>query len=161
MRVVDITGERVHSLVVVRRSGSKNGNSYWECNCDCGKIHYATASDLKVIKSCGCHKNKNTAERNRKNAKHGMTGSMTYHTWYCMKQRCNYKKDKSYKYYGATGVTICDEWYDFLNFLRDMGVRPDGRTLDRINPCGNYEPSNCRWATPKEQANSLSPLYSV
>jgi hypothetical protein len=76
----------------------------------------------------------------------------TYRTWICMKSRCNNPKQSSYSYYGGRGIKICPEWNDnFQNFLNDMGVRPKGKTLDRINNDGNYEPKNCRWATIKQQ----------
>lgn len=71
-----------------------------------------------------------------------------------MRQRCANPKAVSWKYYGALGVNVCDRWQTFANFLADMGEAPADRTLDRINPCGNYEPGNCRWATPKEQASN-------
>ena len=80
--------------------------------------------------------------------------SKTYITWHNMLQRCFYTKNHNYKYYGALGITVCKRWYSFENFLVDMGERPEGKSIDRINPYGNYELKNCRWATIKEQNNN-------
>lgn len=78
----------------------------------------------------------------------------TYNTWRAMIYRCTQKSHIAYKNYGGRGIKVCDEWRKFSNFLRDMGERPQNKTLDRIDPNGNYEPSNCRWATPKQQARN-------
>ncbi len=82
-----------------------------------------------------------------------------YHSWSCMIQRCTNPNRYSWKYYGGRGITVCDRWLKFVDFLADMGARPPGTSLDRINNDGNYEPGNCRWATPKEQqANQRKPI---
>jgi hypothetical protein len=91
------------------------------------------------------------AARNKAAAKHGMYRSPTYNTWAQMRQRCEDSGCRDFARYGARGITVCERWQDFESFLADMGERPDGMTLDRINVNGNYEPGNCRWATPKQQ----------
>lgn len=86
--------------------------------------------------------------------RHGMHNTKTYHSWEQMKQRCLNPKATRYPTYGGVGITICERWSEFKNFYEDMGIRPAGTTLDRINPYGNYEPNNCRWATYKEQVHN-------
>lgn len=92
--------------------------------------------------------------------KHGHRGSKhtdrspTYNTWRAMRSRCQQKSHEMHKYYGAKGVKVHESWNVFNNFLKDMGKRPHGKTLDRIDPEGDYEPQNCRWATKEEQAKN-------
>lgn len=84
-------------------------------------------------------------------SKHKMTKSPTYNTWQSMKSRCNYPNDLAYPQYGGRGITVCEKWNDFLNFYEDMGKRPNGFTLDRLDPNGNYCKENCAWADKKQQ----------
>lgn len=90
--------------------------------------------------------------------RHGHTNgrrfSPTYISWAAMMARCHNPKNQKYPSYGGKGIIVCDRWHDFVNFIGDMGERPPGTTLDRIDPGGNYEPQNCRWASPKEQAQN-------
>lgn len=88
--------------------------------------------------------------------KHGWSNTPTYWSWSGMLSRCRDPRNASYRRYGARGITVCERWHDFLNFLADMGPRPEGKTLDRINGDGNYEPGNCRWATKAEQSANRS-----
>lgn len=89
-----------------------------------------------------------------KHLRHNMHGTATYRCWADMLRRCYSEKSSSYPNYGGRGVTVCEEWRDFRNFLADMGVRPEGMSLDRIDPEGNYEPGNCRWADRNTQARN-------
>ena len=87
--------------------------------------------------------------------RHGMTRTPTYVVWSLMRRRCHRPASEHEKrLYMDRGVAVCDRWHDFVNFLKDMGVRPDGHQIDRIDPGGNYEPGNCRWVTPAEQARN-------
>jgi hypothetical protein len=121
------------------------------CLCDCGieSIKYYDSIRWHKTKSCGCL-GKKIGET------HGLHKSSEYGSWDGMKRRCYNKAAKDYIRYGARGIIVCDRWKDsFENFFEDMGLKPTPQhSLDRINNDGNYEPSNCRWATPKEQANN-------
>lgn len=122
-------------------------NAYWVYKCDCGKTCIKRKADVNhgSIKSCGCLA-----------IKHGMTGTRTYKTWRSMLYRCLDKNYPKFRLYGGRGITVCPQWKEFEVFLSDMGERPEGKSLDRIDSNGNYEPSNCRWATAKEQNNNSS-----
>lgn len=145
-------------LTVVSEAAIRRFNqaSYW-CQCECGNWVIALASSLRWGKttSCGCGR----AGKNNVNYKHGLYGSKTWGSHRAMLDRCYNPAAVSYGSHGALGVTVCRRWRarkgkGFLNFVADVGVRPPGMTLDRINPFGNYEPKNCKWADKFEQANN-------
>ncbi len=153
----DNTGQVFGRLKVFAYLGvNKHRSSLWACSCVCGNNTVVTGSNLqsKHTASCGC------IQREGNNYKHGHNitrkrPSRTYTTWYNMKQRCLNPNLTNYEYYGERGISVCDRWRDsFINFLEDMGIRPENTSIDRINVEGNYEVSNCRWATPKGQANN-------
>lgn len=168
MRKLDITGEKYGRLTAMYRIPLK-GNCDWHCICDCGKEVDVKLNNLRNghTKSCGCLNLELVSERGKvtKNLNclsrltHGHTRkgkiSPEYRSWYSMKRRCYDPKHKGYKYWGGRGITVCDEWKnDFERFLSDMGERPLGTSIDRIDVDGNYEPSNCRWATSTIQNNN-------
>lgn len=119
---------------------------YLKCQCICGDISFIDASNLRRGKQRQCKKCRAFI--------HGMNGTPTYNTWKCMVARCTNPKQTNYKDYGGRGIKICAAWRKFENFFSDMGIRPDGTQIDRKNNNGNYEPSNCRWVTPKENSNN-------
>lgn len=150
--ILDLTGQRFGYLVVAYQFGvDKKGRAEWRCKCDCGNICTVKSHNLRRggTKSCGCYRRKNSAEMSRT---HSMTRTPTYLTWVSMLQRCENPNATGYEYYGEIGIKVCEEWHSFENFIADMGERPKGRTLDRKNGFGHYEPGNCRWATKQEQA---------
>lgn len=146
-------GDRFGRLVVIERVPNPTGAKS-RCQCDCGGFIEVFHSNLKrYTNSCGCLRREKGSERGKLAKKHGYTRTRTYQSWRAMKKRCYLPQNPSYDYYGARGIRVCKRWYhSFEAFLADMGERPEGMTLDRIDPSGNYTPSNCRWATPATQA---------
>jgi hypothetical protein len=160
----DHTGRRFGMWKALTLAPSnRRGGAMWLCRCDCGSEKTVPADTLIKGRSnsCGCKSNEFRSERCKK---HGHTwiggASGTYSSWSAMLQRCENANHKQYADYGGRGINVCERWRKFENFLADMGNRPDGRSLDRISNNGNYEPSNCRWATYSEQTKNRRPLTS-
>ena len=151
-KVVDLTGKKFGRLTVMGFDVNNQYRArYWNCICDCGENKVVRGSHLTsaATVSCGCYKID-------QHYTHGETNSPTYRSWASLLQRCLNPKNEYYYRYGGRGIKVCDRWKDFSKFLEDMGTRPDGMSIDRKNNNGNYERSNCRWATRKEQDNNKS-----
>ncbi|WP_144440078.1 hypothetical protein [Methylobacterium sp. AMS5] len=151
-----MSGERFGKLTVIERDGNIGPAAAWKCRCDCGSELTTTGNRLRrgKVQSCGCISIELRSEKRRT---HGKTHDRTYTSWQMMRNRCLNPDAENYSYYGGRGITICARWDSFENFLADMGERPPNKTLDREDTNGNYEPDNCRWATPVQQAQNRRP----
>lgn len=164
---IDITGKRFGRLLVLKEADVKANSErvHWLCRCDCGTEKVVDGVHLRRGKtiSCGCYLKEVSRERFKKmmadaevppHTTHGFSKSNLYKTWANIKTRCYNKNNKAYKWYGAKGVTMCNEWLNdfcvFKTWAEANGYKP-GLTIDRINPFEGYFPENCRWVTIQEQ----------
>jgi len=154
----DLTGQRFGRLTVVSRAESLKRFAAWNCKCDCGtsKIVRGTALRSGSIVSCGCYQRETRIKHGRRSNQNNQKADRTYTSYISMKSRVLNPKAHAYENYGGRGIKICQSWLDggFEQFLFDMGERPLGTSLDRIDVNGDYSPENCKWSTPKEQSNN-------
>lgn len=160
----DLTGKTFNRLTVIERVHKENNKrTFWKCRCACGKEVIVESSKIKSghTKSCGCLNEEKQKQHVEELTTHNMSNTKLFDVWCSMRSRCENRKNKSYKWYGAKGVRVFDEWIgkdgfqNFYNWSIKNGYK-DGLSIDRIDFNGNYEPLNCRWTTPKKQCNNTS-----
>jgi hypothetical protein len=156
-KYLDYVGKKHGRLTILSVACFKGKKPIYKCICDCGNTTEFTAYNIARTHSCGCYR----AEVGKNNKTHGQSGTAVtrtkaYAVWTNMKSRCSNPKSSHYGYYGGRGIKVSDEWQSFENFYRDMGDVPDEMTLERIDVDGNYEASNCKWASIMDQAKNKS-----
>jgi len=158
---IDMTGRCCGKLTVIERNGRKSGEPVWLCKCDCGNETRVPGSRLRrgETRSCGCGARQGIHGQGRQGAV-----TPAYVTWQAMVKRCEYPGRWNFKYWGGKGIKVCERWRHgdgkrsgFELFYADMGPKPFGLSLDRIDCDGNYEPSNVRWTTRIGQARNRRP----
>lgn len=155
---INRTGHKYGRLTVIELDQEKSTKKrkFWLCKCECGQRVSVLGDNLSGdrTKSCGCFRIENQLVQAEKRKKWGKTLLPTRHIWQLMLRRCYNPKDAVFKHYGGRGITVCENWHNFDNFLKDMGVRPEGLSLERKDVNGHYCPENCCWATIVQQTRN-------
>lgn len=162
----DLSGLRFGRLVVRGFSPDATRDTRWVCACDCGSVVTVIGQAMirGLTRSCGCLNAEAVRARAIRHAQAGhrsvdRTGA--YKSWASMMTRCEWAASKNWQHYGAKGIRVCEKWRDFSGFYEDMGDRPDGCSIDRIDGSKGYEPGNCRWATREQQNLNTSRTIKV
>lgn len=142
MHLKNLVGETFGRLTVICQVAHYNGRASWLCKCSCGGLKITDSKSLrtKSVSTCGCSR-----------ITHGQSATPVHKVWASMRQRCVNPNDPNYYRYGGRGISVCQRWDDFMLFVADMGPRPKGSSIERRDNDGNYEPSNCYWATGNAQ----------
>lgn len=151
MRLIEIAGNRYGRLIAVKRNADR---TKYDCFCDCGKATSVVIANLKkgMTTSCGCFQRERLAARN---TRHGKSNTSTYRIWKGMIRRCTKPAATGWESYGGRGISVCDRWMIFANFLLDMGERPfSNASIERLNNEKGYSPDNCEWANWIQQARN-------
>lgn len=161
----DIAGQKFNKLTAIKFTGeSTTSGRIWECVCDCGNIALVPIGKLTSshTKSCGCQKIESTIKRSTKHgfAQRGILNK-TWMIWTDMRKRCFNKNNNRFNHYGGRGITICERWNDFNNFIEDMGECPDGYSIERVDVNGNYAPENCKWIPMIEQSRNTTRVIYI
>lgn len=151
-RPLDINS-KFNAWTVISLAKTVNNKLHYNVLCECGTKSIVSVADLTKNKSTRCRSCYDKV-RGGNTRTHGLSNSSTYKIWRRLKDRCLKETDKDYKYYGERGIGISDSWLIFENFLSDMGIRPEGLQIDRIDNNAGYYKENCRWVTPKENCNN-------
>lgn len=149
----DVTNRQFGRLLALSLSHVRNYRSFWLCLCSCGRHCKVNITHLLSgrTQSCGCLQRERARDDKVPTKTHGLSRTRAYSTWVKMRHRCDNPNTSNYKNYGGRGITICQRWREFENFLADMGQPPPYHSIDRIDNNKGYEKNNCRWATAKEQ----------
>lgn len=160
MKRKDLVGQRFGNLTVISFHGYRNKHTHWNCICSCGGLATVTSCNLTRgnTLSCGCIQKERASKASKT---HGLSQHRCYNAWRAMISRCEDTKNIMYHRYGARGISVCNEWHKFENFIADMGVPSPKKDIDRIDNSKGYSKENCRWVDRTTNARNTSKTIMV